>query len=102
MTVNFAPSEPLHGSPPISEARQGRRRRRCNALSVAKAKSRSSFRGFALARPPVLGFFLSFKCRTRATRGWPCFSCPIDGFVLGLEGGEDAAADANGIGLGAR
>jgi hypothetical protein len=29
-------------------------------------------------------------------------SCPIDGFVLGLEGGEDAAADAHGIGLGAR
>jgi hypothetical protein len=28
-------------------------------------------------------------------------SCPIDGFVLGLEGGEDTAADANGIGLGA-
>jgi hypothetical protein len=29
-------------------------------------------------------------------------SCPIDGFVLSLEGGEDAAADAHGIGLGAR
>ena len=29
-------------------------------------------------------------------------SCPIDGFVLSLKGGEDAAADAHGIGLGAR
>jgi hypothetical protein len=29
-------------------------------------------------------------------------SCPIDGFVLSLEGGEDASADANGIGLKAR
>jgi hypothetical protein len=27
-------------------------------------------------------------------------SCPIDGFVLGLEVGEDAVADAHGIGLG--
>ena len=32
-------------------------------------------RGFALAPPASRsGFFLSFKCRTRATRGaWPCF-----------------------------
>ena len=46
MTVNFAKlPEVLRGPPPTSEARQGCSRRRCNALSVANAKNRSSFGG---------------------------------------------------------
>ena len=59
--------------------------------------------GFALARPPVIRLLLVIQVpHASDKRSVALLSCPIDGFVLSLEGGEDAAADAHGIGLGAR
>jgi hypothetical protein len=48
---------------------------RSHAMHYLSRRPKPKFiQGFALAGPPVIGFFLSFKCRTRATRGaWPCF-----------------------------
>jgi hypothetical protein len=58
-------------------------------------------KGFALTRAPVIRLLLVIQVPHASDKGsMALLSCPIDGFVLGLEGGEDAAADAHGIGLG--
>jgi hypothetical protein len=50
-------------------------------------------KGFALARPPVIRLLLVIQVpHASDKRSVALLSCPIDGFVLGLEGGEDAAA----------
>ena len=59
--------------------------------------------GLALARPPAIRLLLVIQVpHASDKRSVALLSCPIDGFVLSLEGGEDATADAHGIGLGAR
>jgi hypothetical protein len=50
-------------------------------------------KGFALARPPVIRLLLVIQVpHASDKRSVALLSCPIDGFVLGLKGGEDAAA----------
>ena len=56
-----------------------------------------------LSRPPMVWLFLVVQVPDPSDmRRVPGLLRPFYRFVLGLEGGEDAAADANGIGLGAR
>jgi hypothetical protein len=102
MTVNFALSELLCGSPPISEARQGRRRDA--AMHYLSRRPKAEVHSGVRFSPPASARLLLVIQVPHASdkRNVALLSCPIDGFVLGLEGGEDAAADANGIGLGAR
>ena len=71
--------------------------------TICRERQKPKFiRGFALAPPASDRLLLVIQVpHASDKRSVALLSCPIDGFVLSLEGGEDAAADANGIGLGA-
>ena len=72
--------------------------------TICRERQKPKFiRGFALAPPASDRLLLVIQVpHASDKRSVALLSCPIDGFVLSLEGGEDAAADADGIGLGAR
>jgi hypothetical protein len=72
--------------------------------TICRERQKPKFiRGFALAPPASDRLLLVIQVpHASDKRSVALLSCPIDGFVLSLEGGEDAAADAHGIGLGAR
>jgi len=72
--------------------------------TICRERQKPKFiRGFALAPPASDRLLLVIQVpHASDKRSVALLSCPIDGFVLSLEGGEDAAADAHSIGLGAR
>ena len=64
--------------------------------TICRERQKPKFiRGFALAPPASDRLLLVIQVpHASDKRSVALLSCPIDGFVLGLEGGEDAAADA--------
>ena len=76
---------------------------RAQCTICREGQKQKFIRGFALAPPASDRLLLVIQVpHASDKRSVALLSCPIDGFVLSLEGGEDAAADAHGIGLGAR
>ena len=75
MAANFKKlPELLCRSPPTKRGVTGSQPQTLQGTICREGQKPKFVQGFALARPPVIGLFLSFKCRTRATRGaWPCF-----------------------------
>jgi hypothetical protein len=94
--VSFAKlPELLRRSPPDKQGVTRSQPQTLQCTICREGQKPKLIKGFALARPPVIRLLLVIQVpHASDKRSVALLSCPIDGFVLGLEGGEDAAADA--------